>query len=85
MLNKYLELLKKGIESFKHLGRNSSWLDYLHTIRYEFLILFIILITIAAVILIIITPTIGTHKINKLFKTKKLELQNSNFSLLWSR
>ena len=84
MLNKYLELLKKGIESFKHLGRNSSWLDYLHTIRYEFLILFIILITIAAVILIIITPTIGTHKINKLFKTKSTYEKIKKFILSYS-
>lgn len=84
MLNKYLELLKKGIESFKHLGRNSSWLDYLHTIRYEFLILFIILITIAAVILIITTPTIGTHKINKLFKKKSTYEKIKKFILLYN-
>lgn len=87
MLNKYLELLKKGIESFKHLGRNSSWLDYLHTIRYEFLILFIILITIAAVILIITTPTIGTHieeKLNALDYKISSSTKNGKFSQAYS-
>ena len=37
MIKKYLDLLTQAIDSFKHLGRGNSWIDYFHTVGFEFL------------------------------------------------
>lgn len=70
MIHKYLTLLQQVFGSFRHLGRESNWTDYFHTIGLEFLILLIGIIAIATLIIIFVVPYIGTVKINKWFDHK---------------
>lgn len=70
MIHKYLTLLQQVFGSFRHLGRESNWTDYFHTIGLEFLILLIGIIAIATLIMIFVVPYIGTVKINKWFDHK---------------
>lgn len=74
MLKNYLELLKKGLESFSHLGKNGSWIDYLSTIKYEFLILLIGIGIIIGAFLICIGPYFYNKFANK--KANKLSGKN---------
>lgn len=67
MIHKYLTLLQQVFGSFRHLGRESNWSDYFHTIGLELLILLIGIIAIAALVIIFVVPYIGTVKINKWF------------------
>lgn len=70
MIHKYLTLLQQVFGSFRHLGRESNWIDYFHTIGLEFLILLIGIIAIAALVIIFVVPYMGTVKINKWFDHK---------------
>lgn len=70
MIHKYLALLQQVFGSFRHLGRESNWSDYFHTIGLEFLILLTGIIAIAALVIIFVVPYIGTVKINKWFEHK---------------
>lgn len=70
MIHKYLALLQQVFGSFRHLGRESNWSDYFHTIGLEFLILLTGIIAIAALVIIFVVPYIGTVKINKWFDHK---------------
>ena len=56
MLKKYLELLKKGIDSFSSLGKNGNWHDYFNTVRLEFIILAIGVAIIVGIILLCVVP-----------------------------
>lgn len=76
MLKNYLELLKKGIESFSHLGKNGSWIDYLSTIKYEFLILLIGIGIIIGTFLI----CIGPYFYNKFANRKANALSGKNIT-----
>lgn len=76
MLKNYLELLKKGIESFSHLGKNGSWIDYLSTIKYEFLILLIGIGIIIGAFLI----CIGPYFYNKFASRKANALSGKNIA-----
>ena len=68
MIRKYLNLLQQIFESFRHLGRESSWGDYFHTIGLELLILLIGIVAIVTIVIVFIVPYIGTVKINKWFE-----------------
>ena len=70
MIHKYLTLLQHVFGSFRHLGRESNWTDYFHTIGLELLILLIGIMAIAALVIIFVVPYIGTVKINKWFDHK---------------
>lgn len=67
MIHKYLTLLQQVFGSFRHLGRESNWTDYFHTIGLEFLILLIGIIAIATIVIIFAAPYMGTVKINEWF------------------
>ena len=67
MIKKYLDLLTQAIDSFKHLGRGNSWIDYFHTVGFEFLLLLITVISIAGIFIIIFAPYKGTIKIKRYF------------------
>lgn len=73
MIKKYLDLLTQAIDSFKHLGRGNSWIDYFHTVGFEFLLLLITVISIAGIFIILFGPYKGTIKIKGYF-IKKLNL-----------
>lgn len=70
MINKYLNLLTQAIDSFKNLGRGNSWIDYFHTVGFEFLLLLITVISIAGIFIIIFGPYKGTIKIKRYFMGK---------------
>lgn len=67
MIKKYLNLLTQAIDSFKHLGRGNSWIDYFHTVGFEFLLLLITVISIAGIFIILFGPYKGTIKIKRYF------------------
>lgn len=73
MIKKYLNLLTQAIDSFKHLGRGNSWIDYFRTVGFEFLILLITVISIAGIFIMLFGPYKGTIKIRDYFM-KKLNL-----------
>lgn len=68
MIHKYLNLLQQIFESFRHLGRESSWGDYFHTIGLELLILLIGIVAIVTIVIVFVVPYMGTVKINKWFE-----------------
>jgi hypothetical protein len=70
MIKKYLNLLTQAINSFKHLGRGNSWIDYFHTVGFEFLLLLITVISIAGIFIILFGPYKGTIKIKRYFMGK---------------
>lgn len=70
MIKKYLNLLTQAIDSFKHLGRGNSWIDYFHTVGFEFLLLLITVISIAGIFIILFGPYKGTIKIKRYFMGK---------------
>lgn len=70
MIKKYLNLLTQAIDSFKHLGRGNSWIDYFHTVGFEFLLLLITVISIAGIFIILFGPYKGTIKIKRYFMRK---------------
>lgn len=70
MIKKYLDLLTQAIDSFKHLGRGNSWIDYFHTVGFEFLLLLITVISIAGIFIILFGPYKGTIKIKRYFMGK---------------
>lgn len=70
MIKKYLNLLTQAIDSFKHLGRGNSWIDYFHTVGFEFLLLLITVISIAGIFIILFGPYKGTIKIRRYFMGK---------------
>lgn len=67
MIKKYLNLLTQAIDNFKHLGRGNSWIDYFHTVGFEFLLLLITVISIAGIFIILFGPYKGTIKIKRYF------------------
>lgn len=70
MIKKYFNLLTQAIDSFKHLGRGNSWIDYFHTVGFEFLLLLITVISIAGIFIILFGPYKGTIKIKRYFMGK---------------
>lgn len=70
MINKYLQLLRKAIESFNHLGRGNSWSDYFQTVGLECLVLLIGIATIAGIILVLFAPYKGTTGIKMLMQKR---------------
>lgn len=71
MLNKYLDLLRKAVDTFGSLGRNSSWVDYFTTIKLEFSVLFISVLIIIGIFIILFAPYKGTVLINEIFEKNK--------------
>lgn len=70
MIKKYLNLLTQAIDSFKHLGRGNSWIDYFHTVGFEFLLLLITVISIAGIFIILFGPYKGTINMKRYFMGK---------------
>lgn len=74
MLYKYLDLLHRATDSLTSLGSsNATWTDCFKTIGYEFLVLGIGILYVAAIAAIILIPTIGTVKILKKIKSHELQ------------
>lgn len=66
MLYKYLDLLHRATDSLTSLGgSNATWTDCFKTIGYEFLVLGIGILYVAAIAAIILIPTVGLVKMLK--------------------
>ena len=74
MLYKYLDLLHRATDSLTSLGgSNATWTDCFKTIGYEFLVLGIGILYVAAIAAIILIPTVGLVKMLKKIKSNELQ------------
>lgn len=74
MLYKYLDLLHRATDSLTSLGgSNATWTDCFKTIGYEFLVLGLGILYVAAIAAIILIPTIGLVKMLKKIKSHEIQ------------
>lgn len=74
MLCQYLDLLHRATDSLTSLGgSNATWTDCFKTIGYEFLVLGIGILYVAAIAAIILIPTVGLVKMLKKIKSHELQ------------
>lgn len=77
MLQKYLELLKKGIDALTGLSiKDASLFDYITAVGYEFAIVFLGILGLAACAAAIFGPYLFTTKIKKRLYVKVKEKDN---------
>lgn len=66
MLKNYLQMLENAFKAMTSLGgSNATWMDYFHTVGYEFLVLAIGILYLVGMVLLITVPTVGCVKIWK--------------------
>lgn len=66
MLKNYLQMLENAFKAMTSLGgTDATWMDYFHTVGYEFLVLAIGILYLVGMVLLITVPTVGCVKIWK--------------------
>lgn len=74
MLYKYLDLLHQATDSLTSLGgSNATWTDCFKTIGYEFLVLGLGILYLAAIAAIVLIPTVGLVRMLKKIKSHEIQ------------